>query len=99
MGDDSSPEVLYQIRYTQTSASPEKAPQELESPYTVPNTPANILLFPAPSLDLVFDDSILERVKAFWGMIVGEDRGKEDGGEFMVFEDREGFGTDLSDEE
>jgi hypothetical protein len=93
--------VLYQIRYTQTSASPlsDKVPQELETPPTTLNTPKNVLLFPSPSLGLVFDDSILERVKMFWGVIVGESRDEEDGEDCMVFEDREGFGTDMSDDE
>ncbi|KAI9863146.1 MAG: Rab proteins geranylgeranyltransferase component A [Trichoglossum hirsutum] len=101
VGGDISPEVLYQIRYTQTSASPlsDKVPQELETPPTTLNTPKNVLLFPSPSLGLVFDDSILERVKMFWGVIVGESRDEEDGEDFMVFEDREGFGTDMSDDE
>ncbi|KAH0543193.1 hypothetical protein FGG08_002454 [Glutinoglossum americanum] len=98
--DESTPKVLYQIRYTQTSASSSSDKvQEPEAPPPASSALENVLLFPPPSLDLVFDDSILERVRTFWRMIVGEGGDEGDEGEFMVFEDREGLGVDLSDDE
>ncbi|KAH0558902.1 hypothetical protein GP486_004473 [Trichoglossum hirsutum] len=99
--DNIPPEVLYQIRYTQALASPlpDDASKESENPPATLGAIRNILLFPSPSPGLVFDDSILERVKSFWRMIVDEGRGEGDGEDFMVFEDREGLGMDLSDDE
>ncbi|KAI9786437.1 MAG: Rab proteins geranylgeranyltransferase component A [Geoglossum umbratile] len=96
---DPSPEVLYQIKYTQTSTSSSPDKVELDPQTSIPNSPKNVLLFPPPSLDLVFDDSILERVKTFWRMIIGRDEDEEGAGDFMAFGDREEFGTDLSDDE
>ena len=98
--EDSSPEILYQMKYTQTStsSSPDKVGLDPEALPSDLDSPENVLLFPPPSLDLVFDDSIIERVKAFWKKIVDKD-GDEGSGEFMIFEDRETFGTDLGDDE
>ena len=99
MGNDPSPEVLYQIKYTQTSTSSltDRVKIDPQTPASMSNSPENILLFPPPSLDLVFDDSILERVKTFWRKITDED-GDGGSGDFMAFEDRGAFETDLNDE-
>lgn len=47
----------------------------------------NILCFPPPSLDLIFDDKMIDRVKSVWQKIMGEDAQG-----FMTFEDKEGMG-------
>jgi hypothetical protein len=47
---------------------------------------ANILSFPAPSLDLSFDDALIDTVKDVWKMIMGDQAPDN----FMNFEDREG---------
>ncbi|GAA5231340.1 hypothetical protein GCM10025794_31660 [Massilia kyonggiensis] len=47
---------------------------------------ANILSFPPPSLDLAFDDGVIDTVKEAWKIIMG-DQASDD---FMNFEDREG---------
>ena len=40
-------------------------------------------------MDLAFDDSVLENVRKMWQKIVGND-----GGEFLVFQDREAYADD-----
>ena len=40
-------------------------------------------------MDLAFDDAILDNVKEVWQKIVGEN-----GGEFLVFQDREQYDDD-----
>lgn len=45
------------------------------------------MVFPPPSLDLVFDDEILRRVEEVWRRVDGE-------GEFMQFEERGNLGDD-----
>ena len=52
----------------------------------VPSDYANLLVFQPPSLDLAFDDNVLEQVKAAWKMIMGDDANEED---FMKFQSRE----------
>ncbi|KAF2648533.1 hypothetical protein K491DRAFT_612584 [Lophiostoma macrostomum CBS 122681] len=42
--------------------------------------------FPPPSLDLAFDDAVLDHVQEAWRKIMGDDAG-----EFLVFEDREAY--------
>ncbi|KAI9768952.1 MAG: Rab proteins geranylgeranyltransferase component A [Geoglossum simile] len=99
---DPSPEILYNMKYTQisTSLSPDKMELDLQTSAFMSNSPENVLLFPTPSLDLVFDDTILECVKTFWRKITGKDENEdEDSGDFMVFEDREAFETDVNNDE
>lgn len=45
--------------------------------------------FPVPSLDLAFNDAILEPVHDAWTIVTGTQTGDE-GVEYMKFEDREG---------
>ena len=40
-------------------------------------------------MDLAFDDSMFDNVKAIWQNIMGEE-----GGEFLVFQDREVYDDD-----
>lgn len=78
--DDSSPSsVLLSVRYEQQASSGSDS---------LP-TGAHVLRFPAPSLDLAFDDTVLENVKEFWQKVVGDDAG-----EFLVFQDRESYADD-----
>lgn len=79
-----APTVLWSLRYTQlgifdgtsgTSGEIIRSP-ELE----------NVLFFPPPSLDLSFDDNILDAVQAAWKIILG-DEARDD--EFLRFEDRQ----------
>jgi Rab proteins geranylgeranyltransferase component A len=50
-----------------------------------------VLTFPAISLDLAFDDALLDSVKAVWGKIMGE---QADYAEFLRFTEREHTGED-----
>jgi Rab proteins geranylgeranyltransferase component A len=50
----------------------------------LPPSHDHVLKFSSPSVDLAFDDVLLDHVKAIWQKIVGDEAG-----EFLVFEDRE----------
>ncbi|KAL4924746.1 putative Rab geranylgeranyl transferase escort protein [Aspergillus undulatus] len=80
--------VLWSLRYTQlgraVAAGGETLPANLVS--------GRVIRFPPPSLDLAFDDSIIDLVKDAWTMVMGDEASKEI---FMKFEDRE----DYDDEE
>lgn len=54
-----------------------------------------VLAFPAPSLDLAFDDKVIEDVRAAWKLIMGDGTSEQ----FMKFEDREDIGEASSDGE
>lgn len=73
--------VLWSARYQQT---PSSGCEPLPG-----NAGANVIRFPAPSLDLAFDDAVLADVKEVWQKVAGEDAG-----EFLVFEDREVYDDD-----
>lgn len=74
-----APKTLWSLRYEQRASSPSNT------------THNSILAFPPPSLDLKFDDTILERVKPMWEKIMGADADPEF---FMKFEDRENVDDD-----
>ena len=75
-----APEVLWSAQYQQhASSGAENLPADNE----------RILRFLPPSMDLAFDDKILDDVKDMWQKIVGEDAG-----EFLVFQDREQYDDD-----
>ncbi|KAE8350923.1 GDP dissociation inhibitor [Aspergillus coremiiformis] len=79
---DPNVKVLWSLRYTQLGLSSSGvAPSKLEP------TSSNILCFPPPSLDLAFDDAMIDQVRDAWQLIVGDEAHKH---EFMSFEDREG---------
>lgn len=50
-----------------------------------------VLFFPPPSLDLAFDDEVVESVRAGWKAVRGDD---DDDDDFMKFEDREDYDDD-----
>ena len=75
--------VLWSIQYEQRSTS---------STNSVPfDSKEHILNFPPLSLDLAFDDAVLDNVKDVWQKIMGDDAG-----DFMLFTDRE---ADAGDED
>jgi hypothetical protein len=73
---------------------------QFQTPSEVPEiTPLasdnKIVLFPATlSADLVFDDSVLERVESVWQIVSETDNGDQ----FLVFEEREGQDEDDDEE-
>ncbi|KAF2830094.1 rab geranylgeranyl transferase escort protein-like protein [Ophiobolus disseminans] len=73
-----SPNLLWSLQYQQRPTSgTDLIPAE-------PN--GHLLRFPPASLDLAFDDSMFVHVKEVWEKVVGND-----GGEFLVFQDREAY--------
>lgn len=74
------PETLWSAEYRQHASSGSE---------TLPVENEHILRFPPPSMDLAFDDEILDNVKEMWQRIAGEGDG-----EFLVFQDREQYDDD-----
>lgn len=81
------PQVLWRMHYQQHT--PKLPPGTAEGQGSEHD---GILVLPPLSQDLVFDDKVLDDVRAVWEKIVGGSG--ENGGEFMVFEAREGMGDD-----
>ncbi|KAL4973333.1 GDP dissociation inhibitor [Aspergillus desertorum] len=74
--------VLWSLRYTQLGrAVGGKA-------YRANVVSDNVIRFPAPSLDLAFDDSTIDLVKDAWSIVIGDEASPD---EFMKFEDRENY--------
>jgi hypothetical protein len=74
--------VLWSLRYTQLG----RAARGDTGPANV--ILDNVIRFPAPSLDLAFDDSTIDLVKDAWSVIMGEKASPDD---FMKFEERENY--------
>lgn len=53
------------------------------------STSDQVLFFPPPSLDLSFDDEVVESVRAGWKAVAGDEAHDDD--DFMKFEDREDY--------
>ncbi|GMG44060.1 unnamed protein product [Aspergillus oryzae var. brunneus] len=75
--------VLWSLRYTQLGLSSNGANAH-SSKFEGPSS--NILCFPPPSLDLGFDDALIDRVKEVWKSVMGDEANEQ---EFMNFEERE----------
>ena len=79
---DPQAEIIYSLRYTQLGSLESDASTSLSTEQC-----DRIFAFPAPCLDLAFDDMMIEQVKKVWKTIMGDDANED---EFLVFEDREG---------
>ncbi|KKY14716.1 putative rab geranylgeranyl transferase escort protein [Diplodia seriata] len=79
---ESTPKILWSVHYEQYSRSGNDAPT---------TTHDSIVAFPPPSLDLKFDDSMLDHVRTMWEKIMGDEA---DPNFFMRFEDREEIDDD-----
>ena len=79
--EPSTPEVLWQLRYGRLAASGSDSGASLTGD-------GNVLHFSDPTLDLAFDDRVLEQVRDAWQKITGERDG------FMMFEERGESGED-----
>jgi hypothetical protein len=73
--------VLWSLRYTQLGRAVEG-----DTPANVVS--GNLVRFPPPSLDLAFDDSVIDLVKDAWIRIMGDESSPD---QFMKFEDRESY--------
>jgi len=74
------PTILWSVEYQQQASSGSE---------TLPTDTDHVVRFPPPSMDLAFDDAVLDNVKEVWQKIVGDDAG-----EFLVFQDREVYDDD-----
>jgi hypothetical protein len=82
-----APKCLYRLFYEQAGVKSDSASLDIQG---------SVATFPSSSLDLAFNDSVLEPVRAAWDMVVGEAKDGETA-EYMVFEDREGAMDDQDD--
>jgi len=80
-----TPQVLWSLRYQQCSPEHPSA----DSDQVIDSREDSFVTLPSPSLDLVFDETILDTVKSAWERILGADTQ-----DFLVFEDRNGMGED-----
>ncbi|KAL2820000.1 GDP dissociation inhibitor [Aspergillus granulosus] len=74
--------VLWSLRYTQLG----RAVGSDASPAN--DVSGNLIRFPPQSLDLAFDDSVIDLVKDAWTIIMGDGASPD---HFMKFEDRESY--------
>ena len=77
------PEVLWALRYQQHARTLTEASNVQAD---------NIIMLPAPSLDLAFDETVLDTVKAAWQKVMGSDAQ-----DFLKFEDRNPIGEEDDD--
>jgi hypothetical protein len=75
-----APVPLWSVQYRQHASSGSES---------LPAGDEQVLRFPPPSMDLAFDDAILDNVKEVWQKIIGDDSA-----EFLVFQDREVYDDD-----
>ncbi|RAH42707.1 putative Rab geranylgeranyl transferase escort protein [Aspergillus brunneoviolaceus CBS 621.78] len=73
-------QVLWSLRYTQLGRAETRSAQPA-------NPVERLIRLPPPSLDLAFDDALIDTVKDAWQAIMGDEATDH---EFMTFEDREG---------
>jgi hypothetical protein len=83
-----NPTVLWSLRFTQIGTLDSTS----GSPILYKSTKSDqILYFTPPSLDLAFEDSIVESVRECWKAVLGEEAQDD---MFMTFEDRETYDDD-----
>ncbi|OJD35310.1 rab geranylgeranyl transferase escort protein [Diplodia corticola] len=80
--EEITPKLLWSMHYEQCSRSGNVVPA---------TTHDSVFAFPPPSLELKFDDSMLDHVRTIWEKIEGDDA---DPAFFMRFEDREEIDDD-----
>ncbi|OJJ38156.1 hypothetical protein ASPWEDRAFT_103274, partial [Aspergillus wentii DTO 134E9] len=76
--------VLWSLRYTQLGRRDDAS--NIAEAIRTSSAPDKVICFPPPSLDLAFDDALIDMVKEAWTMIMGAEAAQH---EFMTFEDRE----------
>jgi Rab proteins geranylgeranyltransferase component A len=80
MFSDSKPEVLWSLKYRARGRSIDSGPGQIFSAMA-----GRVMIFPPPSIDPAFDDSILENVKEIWKRAMGDEADEAD---FLKFEER-----------
>lgn len=86
--EPNAPSILWKLQYSQRGPTAVRT----RSPSFDPALPSTV--FGPPSLDLAFDDVMLDNVKSAWDKIVGTD-----GGDFLRFPSREGLEAADAEEE
>lgn len=76
--DEARPNILWSLFYAQHCNPPLKDGETIET-----STEDSVMTFPEHTVDLAFDDGVLEDVKKAWATITGYTSG------FMQFDDRE----------
>lgn len=81
--DRDSTNTLWSLHYQQSGHDP-----AVETKSNVPSLTrdGNVFTFPVPSLDIAFDDSLIDMVRMVWDAITEDD---PDRGTFLQFTDRE----------
>lgn len=74
--------ILWSMKYTQLG----RLSNDGTSPEIQTHSP-HVYSFPPPSLDIAFEDDLVEIVKESWLKVAGSDVNADD---FMIFDDREG---------
>lgn len=74
--------VLWSMRYNQMGRLSNDG-----TPSTLHTHSPHVFSFPPSSLDLAFEDEIVDTVKEAWTRIVGDEVDHDD---FMIFDDRDG---------
>ncbi|KAL1849467.1 Rab proteins geranylgeranyltransferase component A [Paecilomyces lecythidis] len=85
MRNEAGASVLWSLRFTQLGRA-DDAPADL-----VLSLAGRVIGLPPPSLDLAFDDDMIDAVQKVWKTVMGDEAREES---FMQFEDREGAGVD-----
>lgn len=80
---DSSSPILYTLSYDQKSGGA-----------TTTSVDGNVITFPSVPLDLAFNDTVMEQVRTAWNAVVRKDAQRDESGEYMIFDDREGQGDE-----
>jgi hypothetical protein len=85
--EDPSPSILWSMSYIERGRVPSTT---APAPFAHDES-GQIMTFPQNSLDLAFDDALVDSVKAVWKKIMGAEA---DDAEFLLFEERENIGAD-----
>ncbi|OAL63711.1 rab geranylgeranyl transferase escort protein [Trichophyton rubrum] len=80
---DSKATVIWGAHFTQLGC----LEREMAVNENIKGSHDNVFSFPAPALDLAFDDALIDQVKQVWKTIMGDEA---DENNFLKFDDREG---------
>ncbi|OAL73733.1 rab geranylgeranyl transferase escort protein [Trichophyton violaceum] len=80
---DSKATVIWGAHFTQLGC----LEREVAVNENIKGSHDNVFSFPAPALDLAFDDALIDQVKQVWKAIMGDEA---DENNFLKFDDREG---------
>ena len=85
--EDPAPRILWSMSYNEK----DRAPSTAVPAAFAHDESGQLMVFPQKSLDLAFDDALVDSVKGVWREIMGSNANDV---EFLRFEEREGIGDD-----